>query len=511
LARTLAVEQPRPIVAGRTHHRLTSGPANAEEAAGRPVSPGSRLTIASTAATDTLGTVMDFQLLGPFEARADGQPITVASRRQERLLLAVLLLEAGRIVSIDRLTDLLWDDQPPRSARAAIHTYVGRLRHTLAPHDVAIATHGDGYRFEPGGHRVDAVEFLDRAQHAATVLDQGERVRLLDAALGMWRGPLLADLADDELRHRLGAHLIEAGLSAWELLADIRLAMGHHDRVAADLTGPAEQNPMRERLVALLMTALYRGHRRAEAVELYQRTRKLLVTELGVEPGPDLRALHVRILRHDPSLDRPPMPAYAVRVRDQWLPWKAAGHPALEFCNTYAAWNAGPSPRAEWLRSYQVLAVWAEYVDLADQRTVTRLLDEAGHDPLHAAAVLEDARTLRRHLYACLTRPDATEAFDIVARYAEEAAKQSQFRRDSDRLGRWQIADTAGLGLPLHAAARTAADLLADPRHLTVRRCPAVDCGWLYLDQSGLRQWCTMALCAPPGQRHPDATRALCG
>src|SRR5690349_5525480 len=174
---------------------------------------------------------MDFQLLGPFEARAGGRSIVVATRRQERLLLAVLLLEAGRVVSIDRLTHLLWPGQPPRSARGAIHTYVGRLRRTLAAYDVTIATHGDGYRFEPAGHRVDATDFLEVAQHAATLLDQGERVRLLDAALARWRGPLLADLADDELRHRLGAHLVDARLATYELLADIRLAMGHHDRV----------------------------------------------------------------------------------------------------------------------------------------------------------------------------------------------------------------------------------------------------------------------------------------
>jgi predicted RNA-binding Zn ribbon-like protein len=229
-----------------------------------------------------------------------------------------------------------------------------------------------------------------------------------------------------------------------------------------------------------------------------------------VEPGTELQALHVRILRNDPSLERPSKPAYAVRVRDEWLPWKAAGHPALEYCNTYAGWNSPPSPRVEWLRGYAVLAVWAGYLDLADQPTVTRLLDAAKRDPLTAAAVLDEARILRSHLYACLTRPDATESFEVVAGFAEAAAKESRFTRDDDGLGRWQVAGSAGLRIPLYAAARSAADLLADPRRFTVRRCPSVDCGWLYLDPSGLRQWCTMALCAPPGQRHPDATRALC-
>ena len=497
----------KPILAEATHHSLTvrAGPIARIR---RPAGPGQgRLTIGSP---PTLGTVMDFSLLGPFEARAGGQPIAVGTRRQERLLLATLLLEAGQVVPIDRLIDLLWDGDPPRSARGAIHTYVGRLRHTLAPHGVVIATRRDGYAFEPAGHTVDAAAFVERTRYAGNLLDQGERVRLLDEALGLWRGPLLADLADDRLRHRLGAHLTEVRLATWELLAEIRLAMGHHERVIAGLTGLAGQYPMRERLIALLMTALYRGHRQADAIALYRDTRKILVAELGAEPGAELQELHLQILRNDASLDRPPMPAYAVRVRDQWLPWKSAGHPALEYCNTYAAWNGPPIPGAEWLRGYAVLAVWAGYVDLADHETVGRLLDEARRDPLTAAAVLDEARTLRSHLYACLTRTDPESSFDVVARYAEAAARESRFGRDSDGLGRWRLAESAGLRLPVLAAARSGAELLADPRRFTVRRCPSVECGWLYLDQSRLRQWCTMALCAPPGRRHPDAERAIC-
>jgi DNA-binding SARP family transcriptional activator len=245
-----------------------------------------------------VGAVMEFRLLGPFEARAGGQPIVVGTRRQERLLLATMLLDLGRIVSIDRLIDLLWAGDPPQSARSAIYTYVGRLRTTLAPHGVVIATRRDGYLIEPAGHIVDATDFVQRAREATDLLDQGERVRRLDAALAMWRGPLLADLADDGLRHRLGAQLTEIRLATGELVAEIRLRMGHHDRVIAALTGPAGQFPTRERLIALLMTALYRGHRQAEAIELYRRTRGILVAELGAEPGADLQDLHVRILRN---------------------------------------------------------------------------------------------------------------------------------------------------------------------------------------------------------------------
>src|SRR3954447_16329299 len=131
---------------------------------------------------------MDFRLLGPFDALVDGRPIQVGTRRQERLLLAVLLLNADRVVPTERLIDLLWDGTgAPRSARAAIHTYVGRLQHTLARYGVQIVTQGTGYVIEAGRHTVDATRFADLARRADAALDPTERVRLLGDALGLWR------------------------------------------------------------------------------------------------------------------------------------------------------------------------------------------------------------------------------------------------------------------------------------------------------------------------------------
>jgi DNA-binding SARP family transcriptional activator/predicted RNA-binding Zn ribbon-like protein len=437
---------------------------------------------------------MDFRLLGSFEASVDGRAIAVG-RRQERLLLAALLLDAGRVVPIDRLIGLFWDE-PPRSARGAIHTYVGRLRQALQPHGVRLLTRGEGYLVEIDGHRIDAGMFTELAERAAENLDVLEQVRQLDEALALWRGPLLADLAGDAVRHRLGARLTELRLSSMELLAEARLAMGEHDVVVVNLVDVVPEYPTREHLVALLMTGLYRSHRQADAAELYRATRRLLVTDFGVEPGAELQELHVRILRNDPALDRPPAPVYSVRVRDQWLPWKTAGHPALEYCNTYAGWGGPPGDRNDWLRSYQVLAAWAGYLDLADDDTVSRLIDEAKREPIQANGVLTEARTLRSHLYACFTEPSPT-AFGVVADYAEKAAKVSTFRRHPDGVGRWRISEDAGLWLPVYAAAHCAADLLADPRHFLISRCPGLHCGWLFLDPSGHRQWCSIALCAP--------------
>jgi SARP family transcriptional regulator, regulator of embCAB operon len=435
---------------------------------------------------------MDFRLLGPFEADHDGLPVPLGSRRQERCLLAILLLDAGRVVSIDRLMDLLWDGHPPDSARGAVHTYVGRLRRSLGQHGLTIATRYDGYCVDPAGHRIDAEEFVDLIRRAGAAHDPMERVQFYDRALALWRGSLLCDVADEALRVRLDGTLAELRLAGCERRAEAQLTMGQQDRVVSDLLLLAEQYPARERLIALLMTALYRCSRQAEALRLYDLTAKVLDADLDVEPGPELQRLYQQILAGDPRLSRPDGPVYAVRVRDHWLPWSIGGHPALEFCNTYAGWNAPPMPRAEWLRSYSALAVWAGYVDLADDLTVTQLLRLARRSPLEAADILDEARTLRSNLYACLTNAQDARAFEVVARFAEAAAKVSTFTLDEDRLARWTLSPSTGLRLPLHAAARSAADLLSDPRRHTVCSCPGEHCGWLFLDSSGRRRFCSV-------------------
>jgi DNA-binding SARP family transcriptional activator/predicted RNA-binding Zn ribbon-like protein len=421
---------------------------------------------------------MEFRLLGPFEAYHDGVRVEVGSRRHERCLLAILLLEAGKLVPIDRLIELLWAGTPPRAPRGVVHTYIGRLRAMVGRYGLTITTRGDGYLVAPGTHTTDVARFTDLAHRAAGTADLGERVDRYDQALALWRGPLLADTADERLRQRLGADLTELWLSSSELRAEAQLELGRYDAV-----------------VTALMTALYRTGRQAEALRRYQATRQTLVRDLGVEPGPDLQRLHAQILRNDPHAGEPPLPVYAVRVRDHVLPWPVGGHPALEFCNTYAGWGGPRLPRGEWLRSYTALAIWAGHVDLADEPTVTRLIRQGEAKPDEAAAVLDEARLLREHLYACLLNPDDRRSFSVVARFVEAAAKHSAFVLDGDGLGRWRLARNGGLRLPVHAAARAAADLLADPRRFTVRACRSEHCGWLFLDQSGLRKYCSLVTC----------------
>jgi SARP family transcriptional regulator, regulator of embCAB operon len=449
---------------------------------------------------------MDFRLLGPFEARHDGVVVTVAKRRQERCLLALLLLQPDRMLSIERIAELLWEGAPPATARGTVHTYVGRLRRTLDPYGVQIVTRGDGYVLESGAHTVDVEDFTTLVRDAAEVNDPADRLRRYDLAMDLWRGPLLADTIDDVLRERLGTHLSEARLATAELRAEAQLTMGLHDRVLDDLAPLQAAHPTRERLVGSLMTALYRGGRQAEALSLFRTTRGLLIDSLGVDPGRELQQLHERMLRSDPRLERPVAPVFAVRVRDQWLPWNTSGHPALEFCNTYAGWRVPPLPGGEWLRSYATLAVWAGYHDLADDWTVTRLVRMAERDPVPAAEVLASARDLRTHLYACLTDPDDHDAFAAVARYIEAAGTAATFRLGEDGLGHWGVDPAAGLTLPVHAVARVAADLLADPRRFTLQACSSPECGWLFLDRSGMRRFCSVATCGKhEGETHIGA------
>ncbi|MER7757721.1 BTAD domain-containing putative transcriptional regulator [Kitasatospora sp. NPDC097643] len=438
---------------------------------------------------------MEFRLLGPFEAGHDGEPVLSGSRRQERCLLAVLLLEDGRVVTTDRLIDLLWNGSPPGSARGTVHTYIGRLRARLRPYGVAVETRHDGYALATAGHTVDVREFLELTGRAAATGDPGERVRCYDRALALWRGPLLADVADDALRGRIGGRLAELRLSALERRAEILLTMGRHEQVLGDLTGAVAEHPAREKLVLALMTALYRAGRQSEALDLHQRTRQVLADTLGIEPGAELATLYERILRADPRLDRPPGPVYAVRVGQEWLPWSAGGHPALEFCNTYAGWGSAGFPGSDWLRGYPTLAVWAGHHDLVDEPLVDGLLRQARERPEEAADVLADACAFRADLYACLTDPQDGAAFAAVAAVVQEATRAAVFSRREDGLAHWRLPPTAGLRVPLYAAARAAAELLADPRRLTVCRCPSADCGWLFLSPGDRRRWCSLSTC----------------
>ena len=260
---------------------------------------------------------MDFLLLGPVEAHANGQSVPLG-RRRERLLLGVLLLDAGKPVSIDRLVDLLWADEPTPAARGSLHSHVARLRSALQGHQIQISTSGASYIATVDPDNVDAYRFRRLVARANAVADPEQRSGLLRRALGLWRGPLLADVAGDELRERIASDLTELRLTATESGAEADLACGRHDQVVVDLTGPVRAHPTRERLAGLLMLALYRSGRQADALAVYGHTRDVLDEELGLTPGAELAALHQRILRNDPDLS--PAPPAPPRHRRRFLP-----------------------------------------------------------------------------------------------------------------------------------------------------------------------------------------------
>ncbi|WP_432103576.1 BTAD domain-containing putative transcriptional regulator [Streptomyces sp. bgisy091] len=442
---------------------------------------------------------MEFRLLGSFDVWHEGRRVSLDSRRQERCLLAALLLHEGKAVTVARLTALLWGLAPPGSARGTLHTYIGRLRAVLAPLGVAVETVRDAYRIELGGHSVDAHSFTDLVRRAGRTAEPSRRVALYDEALALWRGPLLADAADEAVRERLGGDLAALRLTTVEERAAEHLGLGLHDRVIRDLTPLAAEHPDREGLSASLMTALNRSGRRAEALALYRSTHRALVDGLGIEPGGALQDLHARTLRGDRGLDHPAGPPHAVRVDGEWLPWTTGGHPALEFCNTWAGWGGPSLPGSEWLRSFRALAVWAWHHGLAEKWALAELLRHAGEHPDEADSALGRARVFRARLYACLTDPGDARAFTDVAAVVDRAAVHTGFVLGEDGLGHWQTRPKAGLDLPLYAVARSAACLLADPCRLLVRACPGEGCGWLFADESGRRRWCSLRTCGGSG------------
>jgi len=191
------------------------------------------------------------------------------------------------------------------------------------------------------------------------------------------------------------------------------------------------------------------------------------------------------------------------------LPVPIATHPALDFCNTLAGWH---EPGAfDYLATYAHLAVWARETGLGDERSTTEALERASVDPRGAARQLERARSLRGALYRACTDPTDDLAWDAVTGEARAAAALAVLSRSAAPGRRWSIAPDVGLERPVLELAREAADLLAgtDLRH--VRACPGTHCGWLFVDPSGRRRWCTMEVCGNRAKARRHAERRHAG
>lgn len=253
---------------------------------------------------------MEFRVLGPVSAMVGDRPLPIGGPKS-RAVLALLLLRAGRVMTTDQLVDALWGDQPPATAVETLRAYVSRLKRVLADEaDVRprLRSEGTGYgiRVEPG--ELDARTFQTAALAGRRLVNEGEWAAAahdLRTALALWRGPALAGLERFEVLAAEAERLEEMRLQAVEDRVEADIALGRHAEAITELEALVASHPFRERVWGQLMLALYRSGRQADALGTYQRARRMLVEELGVEPGPELRALELAIIRQDATLTLP--------------------------------------------------------------------------------------------------------------------------------------------------------------------------------------------------------------
>jgi DNA-binding SARP family transcriptional activator len=259
--------------------------------------------LASAAVGEKVGGVL-FRILGPLSV-LDGEHEVVLGGLKQRSLLALLLVHRNETISLDRLTDLLWGERPPDTAAKTIQVYVSRLRRALG--DDRIETRGHGYVLRVGEDELDLDRF-EALTERARAEEPAVAVQTLEEALALYRGDPLQDLVYEPWSASEVERLQQVRLAAQEQLIDSELALGRHTQLVPELESRVRAHPLRERLRGQLMVALYRSGRQADALDVYREGRALLDETLGLEPGPELRQLEQRILRHDESLAPPHAP-----------------------------------------------------------------------------------------------------------------------------------------------------------------------------------------------------------
>jgi YVTN family beta-propeller protein len=249
---------------------------------------------------------MEFRILGPVEVWKDGRPVSFG-RGKQRAVLALLVLDANRIVSSDRLIDQLWNGQPPATAATALQGHISGLRKALGPG--VIATRRPGYVLEIEPEQVDLGRFERLRDEARSALEHGDpdaSAEKLRRALELWHGEAFADISSEASIQAEAARLEDLRVATLEDRIDADLAAGRSAELVDELQRLVSAHPLRERLWGQLMLSLYRSGRQASALDAYRRARRTLVSELGLEPGPALRDLERRVLSHDPTLDPEP-------------------------------------------------------------------------------------------------------------------------------------------------------------------------------------------------------------
>jgi DNA-binding SARP family transcriptional activator len=320
----------------------------------------------------------EFRILGPLEVVRDGAPVQLTGRNQ-RALLALLLLHANRPVSTERLVDLLWGEHPPKTATASLQNAVSQLRRLLG-RDV-LQTRSAGYALEVGDDQLDLLRF-ERLVREARTEEPAECARQLREALELWRGPALADFELETFAQEEIRRLDDLRLGVLEDCIASELELGTPGELVIELESLVRSHPLRERLRGQLMLALYRAGRQADALAAYHDARRTLVEELGLEPGPELQALYASILRQDRGLVR----AAPVALEDHYdevLRALAAGR-LVPVLGPGVCHVAGPE-LAQWLTERFALPAEMRGLAYVSQAVAARNGVGALHDELHAA------------------------------------------------------------------------------------------------------------------------------
>jgi len=292
---------------------------------------------------------LEFRILGPLELLAEARPLELPAGKVLSLL-GLLLLRANELVPAERLLEELWEGTPPRTAATALQGYVSQLRKLLEPEPSEprlLLTRAPGYLLSLAPEQLDRSRFerLAEAGEQALRADEPQQAAsLLAEALSLWRGPALGDFRYERWAQAEAARLEELRLAALERRFEAELALGRHASLVSELEPLVAEYPLRERLRAQLMLALYRSGRQAEALEHYQQARAALVEQLGIEPAGELQALERSILRQEEGLEatlpqaaqRAALPAAAYR-------WSDAGR-SSPHCSSCCAASAALSP-----------------------------------------------------------------------------------------------------------------------------------------------------------------------
>ena len=312
---------------------------------------------------------LTFGVLGTVEARRDDVPLLIGGAKQ-RILLAVLALDRAHLVSADRLVDSIWGENVPATALNTLQVYASNLRRALGADAAVLRYQRPGYLLDVDPQAVDLGRFealISQARADRRTGDLAQASRAYTSALAQWRGPALADLAEEPFAAGTIVRLESERLTAREEQAEVELALGRH----SDLIGPLQrlvvEHPLRERTYGLLMLALYRAGRQAEALQAYRDVREQLADQLGLDPGPELRELEASILAQSPTL----LAASAAPSVPRWDPTVSV-------------------PRDTPIATASLVTATGEVHPLAKPRVLLGRADECD-------VVAEDVRASRRH------------------------------------------------------------------------------------------------------------------